>query len=338
MMSDNKIARTGKGLLYKLSLLMVILILAVSPGCTAPAATPPVTPGATAAATRSLPAVTTAVKQKASQTPAAVSTPSQTVVPSVCGQTEPMYIIGLGIDKNETADAIRLIRVDFIEKRVLIFSLPRDMFVPIPMVEHEGIKGGRINAAYGYGEGYEGLGQGIVVMKDTLDKNFGLQFDHHFIFHFKQFKHFIDIIGGVVVQVDERIGNYPDKGEIFLNSDEALKFVRKRQADSDLKRIVRQAVFVKGLFNKLTTPENLAKLPELGKILLEDPGVKSSFTLEDVATFSCLAAQMTGDSLVFVDIPEEYIPGTIDKRGRFVRVPSPEVADYIREVFIEGNY
>jgi len=50
---------------------------------------------------------------------------------AVCGQTEPMVVLALGIDEVEQADVIRLVRVDFVARKALVLSIPRDFWVPI---------------------------------------------------------------------------------------------------------------------------------------------------------------------------------------------------------------
>ena len=87
---------------------------------------------------------------------------ASTGIRPVCGQTEPMLILALGIDEAEQADMIRVVRVDFVKRQVMVLSIPRDFWVPIPGLEEHNITQFRINAAYGYGEYFNGPGQGVV--------------------------------------------------------------------------------------------------------------------------------------------------------------------------------
>ena len=67
-----------------------------------------------------------------------------------------MSVLVLGVDKVSQADAIRLVRIDFIQKSVTMIAIPRDFYLPIVDMADHGIEIGRINATYGYGEYYNG--------------------------------------------------------------------------------------------------------------------------------------------------------------------------------------
>ncbi len=258
--------------------------------------------------------------------------------PAVCGQTEPMFILGLGIDEVEQADVIRLIRVDFTDRRVLVLSIPRDFWVPIPGLEQYNITQFRINAAYGYGEYFNGRGQGVVKFSETIYYNYGITFDHYGAVHFDVFKQLIDAVGGVDFYLDGPIGAYSSKGNHHMDGKTALEFVRLRKADLDRYRIMRQSVIMNALIEKLRQPENLKKLPALGFKVLNEKGVVTDLTLRDVYTFICFIQELDKDSLVFVDIPTDlYTPNTTNY-GRHVKLPSPEATTFIQDKIINGNY
>ncbi len=258
--------------------------------------------------------------------------------PAVCGQTEPMFILGLGIDEVEQADVIRLIRVDFTDRRVLVLSIPRDFWVPIPGLEQHNITQFRINAAYGYGEYFNGRGQGVVKFSETIYYNYGITFDHYGAVHFNVFKQLIDAVGGVDFYLDGPIGAYSSKGNHHMDGKAALEFVRQRKADLDRYRIMRQSVIMNALIEKLRQPENLKKLPALGFKVLNEKGVVTDLTLKDVYTFICFIQELDKDSLVFVDIPTDlYTPNTTNY-GRHVKLPKPEATTFIQDKFINGNY
>ena len=99
-------------------------------------------------------------KESLSQTPSAAEQ-------TACSSVGALSALVLGIDENEQADAIRLMRLDFEEERISVVSIPRDFWVPVVDMQEHGIQFGRINATYGYGEFYNGDGGGI----ESLTRN-----------------------------------------------------------------------------------------------------------------------------------------------------------------------
>mgnify|MGYP006306153361 CR=1 FL=1 len=92
----------------------------------------------------------------------------------VCNGPEAMTMLVVVLDERIQADAIRLVRVDFVSSTVSILSIPRDFYVPIVDMRAHGITEGRINATYGYGETLLGKGKGIISLTDNLTYNFAI--------------------------------------------------------------------------------------------------------------------------------------------------------------------
>ncbi len=259
-------------------------------------------------------------------------------VKPVCGQKQPMTLLVLGIDEHEQSDVIRIVRVDFIERRMLVLSIPRDFWVAIPGMGAHGITDSKINAAYGYGEFFLGAGQGVVESSNTIYQNYGITFDRYVVFHFSNFEQMIDAVGGVDVVLDAPIGAYGTAGTTHLNGTSALEYARNRDADNDNFRVLRQSAIIKALFDKLRQPENLAKLPGLGIRFLADKTVLTDLSLGDVSTFVCLAGELSGASLVLKEIPADlYMPAHTGD-GRYIDIPAPEAKLYIQNLVINGDY
>lgn len=258
-------------------------------------------------------------------------------VKSVCGQKEPMTILLLGIDENEQADVIRLVRVDFTQKRILVLSIPRDFWVPVPGLGEHGITQYKINATYGFGEYFNGKGQGVIKFSETIYANYGISFDRYAVFHFSDFEKLVDAVGGVDINLGGEIGNYDISSYHHLDGKSAREFAQMRDADNDDYRIDRQSLIISSLFQKLTLPENLVKLPGLGIQFLQEKTIISDLSLRDLTTFTCFAKVLDGDSLIIKDIPNELFTGRM-LDGLYVRIPSPAATTYIQDLMINGNY
>ncbi len=139
-----------------------------------------------------------------------------------------------------------------------LFSLPRDLWVDIP-----GYYAQRLNVAHA-GGGYQTLG-------DTLAYNFGFRPDHYAIAEFSAFKYVVDLLGGVNVQVAERMEDQCDftperwcvvePGLREMDSNFALWYVRARLNSSDFDRTRRAQEVARAIAQKITNPANLMRLP-----------------------------------------------------------------------------
>ncbi|HEX5839421.1 MAG TPA: LCP family protein, partial [Anaerolineales bacterium] len=116
-------------------------------------------------------------------------TPTSTPQP-LCGGPAVMNILAIGSDARGDhylyglADIVRLVRVDFVNARVTLLEVPRDLWVEIPGIsDHYNITHGKLNQAYLYGN--KGLGyyddpaEGPGLLARTLNLNFGIQPDHY---------------------------------------------------------------------------------------------------------------------------------------------------------------
>ena len=113
------------------------------------------------------------------------------------------YLYGL-------ADVIRLVRVDFVNARVSILEVPRDLWVQIPEIaDHYDISQGKLNQSYLYGNKglgyYDGPGEGPGLLARTLNLNFGAQPDHYLAVNMHTFESIVDAIGGIDVYLPYEI-------------------------------------------------------------------------------------------------------------------------------------
>src|ERR1044071_3109935 len=143
--------------------------------------------------------------------------PTITANVGLCGAPPVMNILAIGTDargNNYTyglADVIRLIRVDFVNPRVTVLEMPRDLWVEIPDIadnlngqDHE-----KLNQAYLYGNpgfGYtDDPTQGPGLLARTLVLNFGTQIDHYAAVNMRTFEKIINAVGGIDVNLPETV-------------------------------------------------------------------------------------------------------------------------------------
>src|SRR5918996_3613695 len=206
------------------------------------------------------------------------------------------------------ADTLMLVRAGGGAFRKL--SIPRDSFTEIP-----GQSAQKINAAYAFG------GAGLEI--ETVEGFLGIDIDHVVIVDFEGFEDFINAIGGVEVELPDRLcseisggeanGGFSlniGPGEVTLDGEEALIFARTRtnacpeeggsdafDSYDDLDRAAAQQEVLSGIKGRLTSPRrfpyNFIKGPIIGwtapQAIISDMG---ALTMPQLV----LAAAAGGDS------------------------------------------
>jgi LCP family protein required for cell wall assembly len=167
---------------------------------------------------------------------------------------------------------------------VSLVSFPRDLYVTIP-----GHGQDRINTAWGRG-GYKKLSA-------TLEYNFGIKVDHYVLIDFGNFKRIIDGLGGLDVEVGERVSDYYrgrlvtiKPGMRSMNADMVLWYVRTRKTSNDFARNRRQQEVLQAVINKFLSMDAIKNAPQFYEIYKDS--VKTDLGLLDMIPFLPLAAQL----------------------------------------------
>lgn len=187
----------------------------------------------------------------------------------------------VGRAADQHSDSMTLLRTEPGRHRLIYLSIPRDLEASIP-----GYGSQKINAAMQLG--------GAKLAVKTVDALFGkaLQVNHVVIVDFAQFEKLIDAVGGITVDVPEKILSnkfdcpYPaskcaswkgwrfHKGPTHMNGHEALIFsrVRENQYDpswTDFNRQHDQQLVEQATLAKLASPSLFFSLPFSGSSLLD---------------------------------------------------------------------
>ncbi len=164
---------------------------------------------------------------------------------------KPFYMLLIGSDARaddasmgQRSDTNILVYVDPVQNIVSMVSIPRDT-----MIEING-NTEKFNAAYAY----NGPASTITEANELC----GIKISHYAEVNFENLVDLIDAVGGVEVDVPERI-NDPDAGNIVieegpqtLDGEAALVFARSRAyADGDFTRASNQRLLVEALINKV---------------------------------------------------------------------------------------
>jgi LCP family protein required for cell wall assembly len=254
-------------------------------------------------------------------TAAAVPSQTQTAAPQpMCGGPAVMNILAVGSDARGQhylyglADIIRLVRVDFVNARVTILEVPRDLWVEIPEIsDHYNITQGKLNQAYLYGNKglgyYDGPGEGPGLLARTLNLNFGARPDHYIAVNMRTFEAVVDAVGGLDIYLPYEISAKTKEnpkafgippGQHHIDGETALWIARIRQYHT-FGRAENQNIVMCSLRKKLLSPEVIPAIPELVRSFRSY--VQTDFSPEQINQLACLATQMRGTNVVFASFP-----------------------------------
>lgn len=199
------------------------------------------------------------------------------VVPSSAADKAPLNFVLMGSDtrggERGRSDVLQLLHISGDRKNVYLMSIPRDSYVDIP-----GRSKAKINAAYSWG--------GAALTVETMEKLLDVPMDHTALIDFEGFKTVIDTLGGVTVVNREASANlgceFPE-GEVTLNGECALAFVRERYtlSDGDFGRATRQRDVIKAVMSKLVSG---GVLTDPGKFRSSVVSLGGNFTVDEGLT------------------------------------------------------
>lgn len=299
------------------------------------------TPVATAPAAVETPAPLAPTPTPAPRTPLPTPTPREVWTgPAV------FTFVALGVDQRSDreiprTDTIVVGRVDLRVPSVSLISIPRDLVVEIP-----GYGLDRINTAYVYGEQFKEPGGGIGLLRQTIEKNFGIGVDHFGVVDFQCFRTAVDAVGGLTVNVPRAIVDprYPtedygtklvrfEAGPQRMDGDRALEYVRTRNADNDFHRIQRQQLVMAAFREQVL---QLRALPALPTILAGCRNMRSDLSWRDYLALAASLHALEGNRVSFATVDERMVVDTVLATGAAVLLPRWEpIRTLFRERFAD---
>lgn len=288
-------------------------------------------------------------------TPEPTSAPLPTVS-GPCGGPAEMTIALLGMDTRgddydyrARTDAIMLLHVNFVTGKAAIFSIPRDLYVPLPNLADVEIEQARINTAYLYGEIYGVPGGGPAEFKQTIELNFGLRVDRYVLINFAAFKAAIDAVGGIDVDVPEAIYDeqFPaDEGDgtivleipaglNHMDGAQALRYARTRHQDDDYRRIQRQQLVLLAFRDRLVQPSIVPQIP--GVIAALQGAGRTDLAADEIAALACVGPRIDRAAITALAIDGSMIiPWTTPSGGR-VSIPNRDLIAPVIQEFLRST-
>jgi LCP family protein required for cell wall assembly len=289
----------------------------------------------------------------ASPTPRPASPTLVPAVNGVCGGPEQMTIALLGVDDRSQnyssasrTDAITLVNVNFARHSAALLSFPRDLYVPLPNLENQGIVQNRLNTAFEFGEIYKVPGGGPAEFSATMEWNFGLRVDRYVMVNFGAFEAAVDALGGIDVDVPEDIYDaaYPAEngigtlvfrlpaGQQHMDGRTALRYARTRHQDDDYHRIQRQQLVLLAIRTKVFSPEIIPQIPALVASL--GNLAKTDLTPPEMASLACIGPQIDRSAISAQAIDANMVSPWTTEGGAQVSIPNRELITPVINQFL----
>lgn len=179
---------------------------------------------------------------------------------------DPFTILLVGIENQDggtgRSDVLMLVTVNPQTEEIYLLSIPRDTRTYIPDAGYDS----KITHSYGHG----GVSSTIKTVKNMLD----IPIDYYITTNFNGFEDVVDTLGGVTVDVPfqfkaQLTGSLEwktyNEGEMDLNGNEALAYVRMRKSDpkGDMGRNERQQQVIKAIIDKGTSFKSITKVDDI---------------------------------------------------------------------------
>jgi LCP family protein required for cell wall assembly len=272
--------------------------------------------------------------------PGLTQTPTQIpieVTPVPWNSNQRVTILMLGLDYRDwvanmgapRSDTMFLVTIDPITNQGGMLSIPRDLWVEIP-----GFGFNRINTAYMFGEAYHLPGGGPGLAMQVVENLLGVPIQYYAVVEFSTFEKLIDEIGGIDVEVKERIKIAPigrnamwlDPKPYHLDGAEALAYARVRKyGGGDFGRAERQQQVALAVIDRVVgfdmIPTLVTKAPSLYQGLSE--GIRTNLSLDEMIALGWLVVQ----------VPRENIrQGVIGPPNMIAYVTRPDGAQVLRAI------
>lgn len=217
-------------------------------------------------------------------------------------------ILLLGVDSNGSdtdpwrgtrSDTIVLLNIDPQTRSVNAISIPRDS--KVFLAGDYGIQ--KINAAHALG--------GVNLTKQTVEEALGVHVDKYIVVSDGAVEKLVDTLGGVPTYVEKKM-KYDDfsghlhvhlnKGLHVLNGKEAVGYLRFRHDGlGDIGRTQRQQWFLRGLLEKIQTPQAIPKIPQM--INIATTYVKTDLSLYEMSQYAALAKSFDINKIQVATLP-----------------------------------
>lgn len=243
------------------------------------------------------------------------------------------------------SDTIMIASIDPVHKTGALVSVPRDLWVPIPIDSSRPIED-KITAAHFYGDYFNYPGGGPALAKRTIEYNLGVRIHYYAKIDFDGFEQVVDTLGGISVCVERPLidNEYPTRdygymqvyipaGLQHLDGERALQYARSRHQDSDFGRVRRQQQVLMAIRDKALRLDILPKLPQLMQQFSDS--IETDLSPLEIIQLANLAMQIDRSSIKNVVLDGDAVESFWTSGGAAALMP---VRSEIQKIISETLY
>lgn len=285
--------------------------------------------------------------------PEVLATPGGFVLPEPWSGADRVTILVMGLDYRDWSagegpsrtDTMILFSVDPVTKTAGILSIPRDLWAVIP-----GFSPNKINTAHYFGELWKVPGGGPELAMRTVEQTIGVPIDYYARIDFNAFVNFIDLIGGVKINVPTAITVDPlgadtqpknlKPGVQVLPGAVALAYARERHVEGgDFSRAERQQQIALGIRDRILEFDLLPGLIANSVQIYSElsAGITTNLSLDDAIRLAVLASQIDSADIKRGVINEQYVIFGRSPDDLSILIPIPDKIRELRDQIFTGN-
>ncbi|MCP3028028.1 LCP family protein [Halobacillus sp. A5] len=234
-------------------------------------------------------------------------------------EEEPINVLLLGVDERENdkgrSDTMIVMTLDPAKERMQMVSIPRDTRTEIVGRDMDD----KINHAYAFG--------GSDMSVNTVENFLDIELDYYLRMNMEGLGQLVDAVGGITVE-NEFAFDYGGKsfseGEIELNGEEALAWVRMRYDDpeGDAGRNERQRQVIQGVIDQGANINAVNKIGNIMDVLGNNVATNMKFedmrnlatnyraSRKDVSSYQMSGNGTTIDNIYYLQVPESEVEKT----------------------------
>lgn len=234
-----------------------------------------------------------------------------------------ILLLGTGGERHagsDLTDTIMVVSIDPINQKASMLSIPRDLCTKLPCSGNQ-----KLNAVYALAkQNSKGKSladkqrDGAQAIDNMLESILGVPIHYNVLMSFNGFKQAVDAVGGVTVEVPERLydptiawennGNpiIAQKGTQKFNGAKALLYVKSRETSSDFARAERQRLVLVALKNKALSGGTFANPARISNLLSSlGNNIYTDFELDDIRRLQKAIEKIPSDSINSLDLVTE---------------------------------
>ncbi len=216
----------------------------------------------------------------------------------------------------QNTDTIIVANYNHESNKLILFSVPRDLYGIITTSSSSSPRYNKINSAYAYGEGRKS-GSGMETLRLTVEKTLDIEIQYSVVVNYTAFEEIIDLLGGIEIDVENSFTDYrypgPNSGFVTvkftkgvqtMDGKTALQYARSRKSmqageGSDFARARRQQKVLEAVATKALNTDMFSSPTSIIKLL---DSMSKNIKLSDYTLTDLEAALALTDKLEDVEI------------------------------------